>query len=183
MRISGKVAAAVVLVALVVGFLVAKRHELFPGDTSGGPAVHPTAPAPATGGGQVRPSVRVRELRILGPDESVGVRLGESSEASPGIWMTNARKSAVVEMGVHGNGFPFLLVSDGAVRNFGLGRVDGLQASPILVFRTDDVVRMVFGLSMTEAMQPPFLVQYTADGQKHDVVGHYCDRPDRVCVR
>lgn len=182
MRISGKVAAAVVLVALVVGFLVAKRHELLPGDTSRGPAVHPTAPA-LTSGGQVRSSVRVRELRILGPDESVGVRLGESSEAGPGIWMTNARKSAVVEMGVHGNGFPFLLVSDGAVRNFGLGRVDGPEASPILVFRTDDVVRMVFGLSMTEPPQPPFLVQYTADGQKHDVVGHYCDRPDRVCVR
>ncbi len=182
MGIGGKVAAAVVLVALVVGFLVAKRHELFPGDTSGGPAVRVTAPA-ASSGGRVRSSVRVRELRILGPDESVGVRLGESSEASPGIWMTNARKSAVVEMGVHGNGFPFLLVSDGAVRNFGLGRVDGLQASPILVFRTDDVVRMVFGLSMTESQQPPFLVQYTADGRKHDVVGHYCDRPDRVCVR
>ncbi len=182
MGIGGKVAAAVVLVALVVGFLVAKRHELFPGDTSRRPAVRATAPA-APSGGEVRPSVRVRELRILGPDESVGVRLGESSEASPGILMTNARKSAVVEMGVHGNGFPFLLVSDGAVRNFGLGRVDGLQASPILVFRTDDIVRMVFGLSMTEAPQPPFLVQYTADGRKHDVVGHYCDRPDRVCVR
>jgi len=182
MRIGGKVAAVVVLVALVVGFLVAKRHELFPGDTSRGAAVRATAPA-ASSAGRVRSSVRVRQLRILGPDESVGVRLGESSEASPGIWMTNARKSAVVEMGVHGNGFPFLLVSDGAVRNFGLGRVDGLQASPILVFRTDDVVRMVFGLSMTEPPQPPFLVQYTADGQKHDVVGHYCDRPDRVCVR
>jgi hypothetical protein len=182
MRIGGKVAAAVVLVALVAGFLVAKRHELFPGDTRREPAVHPTAPAP-TSGAQARSSVRVRELRILGPDESVSVRLGESSEAGPGIWMTNARKSAVVEMGVHGNGFPFLLVSDGAVRNFGLGRVDGLQASPILVFRTDDVVRMVFGLSMTEPQQPPFLVQYTAAGRKHDVVGHYCDRPDRVCVR
>jgi len=182
MGISGKLAAAVVLVALVVGFLAATRHELFPGDASRGPAVRATAPATPSGG-QVRTSVRVRELRILGPGESVGVRLGESSEASPGIWMTNARKSAVVEMGVHGNGFPFLLVSDGTVRNFGLGRVDGLQASPILVFRTDDVVRMVFGLSMTEPPQPPFLVQYTADGQKHDVVGHYCDRPDRVCVR
>jgi hypothetical protein len=182
MGISGRVAAAVVLVALVVGFLVAKRHDLFPGDTSRGPAVHPTAPA-ASPGGLVRSSVRVRELRILGPDESVSVWLREAAEGSPGIWMTNARKTAVVEAGVHGNGFPFLLVSDGAVRNFGLGRVDGLQASPILVFRTDDVVRMVFGLSMTESSQPPFLVRYTADGQKHDFVGRYCDRPDRVCVR
>jgi hypothetical protein len=131
----------------------------------------------------VRSSLTVRELRILGPDESVSLRIRESAEGSPGIWMTNARKTAVIEAGVHGNGFPFLLVSDGAVRNFGLGRVDGVQASPILVFRTDDAVRMVFGLSMTETQQPPFLVQYTADGQKHDVIGHYCDRPDRVCVR
>ena len=131
----------------------------------------------------MRSSVRARGVRILGPDDGVAVQLGQSSEGSPGIWIANARKSAVVEAGVHGNGFPFLLVSDGAVRNFGLGRVDGVQASPILVFRTDDVVRMVFGLSMTDASQSPFLVQYTANGQKHDVIGRYCDRPDRVCIR
>jgi hypothetical protein len=175
---SGKGAAVVVVVAIAVGFLVAKRHEIFPRDGIRG-AVAPAA----TPRGAVRSSVRVRELRILGPDESVSLSLRESAEGSPGLRMTNARKTAVIEAGVHGNGFPFLLVSDGAVRNFGLGRVDGIQASPILVFRADDVVRMVFGLSMTEAQQPPFLVQYTGDGQKHDVIGRYCDRPDRACVR
>jgi hypothetical protein len=179
MGISVKSATVVVVVAVAVGFLVAKRLEIFPRDGTRGLAVTPAA----TPGASVRSSVRVRELRILGPDESVSLSLRESTEDSPGLWMTNARKSAVIEAGVQGNGYPFLLVSDGAVRNFGLGRVDGIQASPILVFRTDDVVRMVFGLSMTEAKQPPFLVQYTVDGQKHDVIGRYCDRPDRVCVR
>jgi hypothetical protein len=179
MAISVKAATVVVVVAVAVGFLVAKRHEIFPRDGIRGPAVAPAA----TPSGPVRSSVRVRELRILGPDESVTLSLRESTEGSPGLWMTNTRKTAVIEAGVHGNGYPFLLVSDGAVRNFGLGRVDGIQASPILVFRTDDVVRMVFGLSMTEVQQPPFLVQYTGDGQRHDVIGRYCDRPDRVCVR
>jgi hypothetical protein len=179
MAISVKAATVVVVVAVAVGFLVAKRHEIFPREGIRGPAVTPAA----TPGEPVRSSVRVRELRILGPDEGVSLSLRESTEGSPGLWMTNARKTAVIEAGVHGNGYPFLLVSDGAVRNFGLGRVDGIQASPILVFRTDDVVRMVFGLSMTEAKQSPFLVQYTGDGQKHDVIGRYCDRPDRVCVR
>jgi hypothetical protein len=179
MGIGVKSATVVVVVAVAVGFLVAKRLEIFPRDGTRGPAVTPAA----TPGGPVRSSVRVRELRILGPDESVSLSLRESAEGSPGLRMTNTRKTAVIEAGVHGNGYPFLLVSDGAVRNFGLGRVDGIQASPILVFRTDDVVRMVFGLSMTEAKQPPFLVQYTGDGQKHDVIGRYCDRPDRVCVR
>ena len=179
MAISGKAATVVVVVAIAVGFLVAKRHEIFPRDGSRAPVVAPAA----TSGGPVRSSVRVRELRILGRDESLALSLRESAEGSPSLRMTNARKTAVIEAGVHGNGYPFLLVSDGAVRNFGLGRVDGVQASPILVFRTDDVVRMVFGLSMTEAEQPPFLVQYTGDGQKHDVIGRYCDRPDRVCVR
>jgi hypothetical protein len=182
MALSGKAALIIVVVAIVVGVLVAKRYEIFPLDERRGPTAFAAAP-PAPSSRSVRSSVRVRELRILGPDESVSVWLREAAEGSPGIWMTNARKTAVIEAGVHGNGFPFLLVSDGAVRNFGLGRVDGIQASPILVFRTDDVVRMVFGLSMTEAQQPPFLVQYTADGQKHEVIGHYCDRPDRVCVR
>ncbi len=179
MAISRRAATVVVVVAVAVGFLIAKRHDIFPRDGTRGPAVAPAA----TPRGPVRSLVRVRELQILGPDESVSLSLRESTEGGPGLWMTNTRKTAVIEAGVHGNGYPFLLVSDGAVRNFGLGRVDGIQASPILVFRTDDIVRMVFGLSMTEAQQPPFLVQYTGDGQKHDVIGRYCDRPDRVCVR
>lgn len=182
MATSGKAAAVIVSVAIVLGFLIAKRHEIFPPDRSRGPVAFTAAPAAASRG-SVHSLLRARELRILGPDDSVSVWIRESAEGSPGISMTNARKTALIEAGVHGNGFPFLLVSDGAVRNFGLGRVDGVQASPILVFRTDDAVRMVFGLSMTETRQPPFLVQYTADGQKHDVIGRYCDRPDRVCVR
>jgi hypothetical protein len=182
MKVGGKAAAVIVVVAIALGILVAKRHEIFPPDRGRGPVAFPAAPATPSSR-SVRSSLTVRELRILGPDESVSLWIRESAEGGPGIWMTNARKTAVIEAGVHGNGFPFLLVSDGAVRNFGLGRVDGVQASPILVFRADDAVRMVFGLSMTEMQQPPFLVQYTADGQKHDVIGHYCDRPDRVCVR
>ena len=182
MAMRGRVALVVLVLATLAGFLLAKRHELFPTNAGPGPAALATAPA-APSRSHVRASVRVRELRILAPDQSVGVTLGQSSEAGAGIWIGDARKRAAVEAGVHGNGFPFLLVSDGAVRNFGLGRVDGVQASPILVFRTDDVVRIVFGLSMTEASRAPFLVRYTADGVKHDVIGRYCDRPDRVCVR
>jgi hypothetical protein len=182
MAAGGKAAAAIVLGALVTGFVVAKAPHLFFGRGSDSPAAFAAAPA-LSSTRTVHPVLRARELRILGPDESVGLWIRESAEGSPGIWMTNPRKTAVIEMGVHGNGFPFLLVSDGSIRNFGLGRVDGVQASPILVFRTDDVVRMVFGLGMTEPQQSPFLVQYSADGQKHDVIGHYCDRPDRVCAR
>jgi hypothetical protein len=169
--------AAVVLVGLSIGLVVAGRHEILSilGDSR-------TAPSVSAGGG-TRALLRVRQLRILNPDDSVGLYVGESGEGSPGIRITNPRQTAIVEAGVRGNGYPFVLVSDGAIRNFGLGRVDGALASPILVFRSDDIVRMVFGLSMTDKGQPPFLVQYTTDGRKHDVVGHYCGRPDRVCAR
>jgi hypothetical protein len=182
MAVSGRAAAVIVLIALAFGVLVTKRSEIFFPDRNRGP-VASAIPPTMSSNRSVHSVLRARELRILGPDESVSLWIRESAEGSPGIWMTNVRKTAVIEAGVHDNGFPFLLVSDGPVRNFGLGRVDGVQASPILVFRTDDVVRMVFGLDMTEPQQSPFLVQYTADGQKHDVIGHYCDRPDRVCVR
>jgi len=181
MSIGLKGAAAVVAVAIVLGFVIAKRHEIWPART-GNPASFAAAPQ-APSGLPVRSSVSAREIAILGADGSVGVWLRGAPEGSSGIWIGNAQKTAVIEAGVHGNGFPFLLVSDGAVRNFGLGRVDGSQASPILVFRTDDVVRLVFGLSMTEPSAPPFLVQYTADGRRHEVIGRYCDRPDRLCVR
>ena len=175
----GKIAAILLLAGLVLGVLLATRHEIFP------PVEKPvalSAPPAASARRTVSSWLKVRELRILGADGSVGLWIGKSGEGAE-LWMTNARKTTTIEAGVHGNGFPYVLVSDGAIRNFGLGRVDGVQASPILVFRSDDVVRMVFGLDMTAKHQSPFLVRYTADGRKHEVIGHYCDRPDRVCVQ
>ena len=154
MPIGGKTAATVVVAALVLGLWLAKRHEIVaPGRT---PATSAAAPA-ALPRHTVSSWLKVRQLRILGADGSPRVWLGESGEGSPGIWMTNAQKTATVELGVHGNGFPYVLVSDGAIRNF--------------------------GLDMTEPHRSPFLVWYAAEGAKHDVFGHYCDRPDRVCVR
>lgn len=153
---------AVLLVAIAVGVAVGRRHA-------------ERSPAPER--------LTVRQLRIVGADGGARATLGESGEGAAGIWLTDAHGGATVQLGVHGNGFPYLLVSDGAVRSFGLGRVDGVQASPILVFRSDDLVRMVFGLDMVAPERSPFLVGYTADGRKHDVIGHYCDRPDRVCLR
>ena len=161
--VSAKVAAAVLLAGLISGGLLALRYR-------------PLAAAPTA-------SLRTREVRIVGADGAARLAIGLSREASAAIRMTNARSTAAIEAGVHANGFPFLLVSDGAVRNVALGRVDGVQASPIVVFRTDDTVRLVLGLDMLERAQSPFLVRYTSDGRKHDVIGRYCDRPDRVCVR
>jgi len=180
MGLGGKTAAIVLVAGLVVGVLLSKRHGIVP-------AVRMPATSAAQSAAVPRHTVsswlKVRGLRILGADGSTRVWIGESREGSPGIWMTNAQKTATLEVGVHGNGFPYVLVSDGAIRNFGLGRVDGVQASPILVFRSDDVVRMVFGLDMTEPRRSPFLVWYSADGAKHDAIGHYCDRQDRICIR
>jgi hypothetical protein len=131
-----------------------------------------------------RPSpLTARELRIVRADASTAVVWGKSGEGTPGVWMTGAEKGGAVQLGLHANGFPFVLVTDAAVRSFGLGRVDGRNASPILVYRSDDVVRLVFGLGMTEEGQPPFLAHYTSDGTKHEYIGRYCDAPSRVCTQ
>jgi hypothetical protein len=126
-------------------------------------------------------SLTVHELDVTN-NGFPAIRWGASTEGGPGLWLAHPNSRAAIQAGVHANGFPFLLVSDAAIRSFGLGRVDGPSASPILIFRHDDVVRMVFGLSMTENGQPPFLVHYSADGTKTDFLGHYCDDPNRVCA-
>jgi hypothetical protein len=179
MAVDGKTAAIVLLAGLGLGVLLTKRHEILaPVPVATFPVATAATPEP-----KVSSWLKVRQIRILGADGGARVTMGESGEHSPGIWLTNARATATIQLGVHGNGFPYVLVSDGTIRNFGLGRVDGVQASPILVFRSQDVVRMVFGLDMVEPSRPAFLVWYAANGAKHDVIGHYCDRPDRVCVR
>ena len=177
----------IALVSVSVGLVLARRTEILSTrrhvvQRTSAPAALPGASATPSGG-PVHSWLRVRELRILTRDSTVGVRLGASPDDTPDIRLTNANQTAVIETGVHGNGFPFLLISDGAQRNLGLGRVDGPNGSPIVVFRSDNLVRMVWGLSMTETGQPPFLVRYTADGGRHDVVGRYCDRPDRDCAQ
>ena len=124
-----------------------------------------------------------RELKIARLGSPPSILFGSSPEGGPAMWMSNGPGGGSLQLGVHGNGFPFVLVSDAAIRNFGLGRVDGKNASPILVFRSDDVVRLVFGLSMMEPGQPAFLVHYTGDGMRHDFLGRYCDDPGRVCTQ
>jgi len=157
------------LVFLAAGLLVGLLLTLKEGPRA------PSGPAPAR---------RVaRELTISRPGSPARILFGASAEGTPAMWMSNGPGRGTLQAGVHGNGFPFVLVSDAAVRSFGLGRVDGINASPILVYRSDDVVRLVFGLSMTEAGQPAFLVHYTGDGTRHEFLGRYCDDPGRVCTR
>ncbi len=134
-------------------------------------------PSPRAGS----PSARARELRVTRPGSAASILFGQSAEGSAAMWMSQGPHHGMLQLGTHGNGFPFVLVSDAAIRNFGLVRVDGRNASPILVYRSDDVVRLVFGLSMTEPGRPAFLARYTADGRRHDVLGRYCDDPSRAC--
>jgi hypothetical protein len=127
--------------------------------------------------------ITASRLNILRGDGSSAIIMGDSNDGEPGLWLVDSKKRSSVNMGVHaGNGFPFVLVSDGAIRNFGLGRVDGTQASPILVFRSDDIVRMVIGLNMQDPNQGAFLVHYSKDDKKHLLFGDYCDVHSRACL-
>jgi hypothetical protein len=130
---------------------------------------------------QIIPVLRTKNLQIVNSSGTRSILLDQSDEGGPGLWIVGP--TAMVNLGVHANGFPFFLVSDEKIRNFGLGRVDGKNASPIFVFRSDDLVKMVFGLSMTEDGQPPFLVHYSADGKMNVPLGKYCDNPSRVCTQ
>jgi hypothetical protein len=124
--------------------------------------------------------IRARSFQLTGSEPAP--LLIASGPDGTAMWMRDALGRGTLQAGVHGNGFPFLLVSDGAVRTFGLGRVDGRNASPILVLRGDDVVKLVMGLSMTESGQPAFLVHWGADGQMNLPLGRYCNNPNRVCT-
>lgn len=165
MRTSPRTALAFLAIGLLVGLVVARMKG-------------PVPPKRA-----VRSSLVARELRLASPGSPGSILFASSMEGAPAMWMSHGPKGGSLQLGVHGNGFPFALVSDGAIRHFGLARVEGKNASPILVFRSEDVVRMVFGLSMTEAGQPAFLVHYDGAGRKHDFLGRYCDDPGRACTQ
>ena len=137
----------------------------------GEPVQTPALTPPAFFRSGIRPWVRTRHFEIAGPD-GPALQIKATDEGAA-LWLHNAGRSGAVQAGVHANGFPFFLVSDGAVRNFGLARVDGANASPILVYRHNDDVKLVFGLSMSRPGQPPFLATYDGSGQRTDVIGAY----------
>jgi hypothetical protein len=146
--------------------------------TSTGGDLPPPSLPPAS---SISPWIRARQFVIPGADGEPLFLMGMSGERSPGIWMNDPARRGAVQAGLHKDGLPFVLVSDAAIRSFGLGRVDGRNASPILVYRSDDVVKMVFGLNMSEPGQEPFLVHWMADGKMIETLGNYCDSPGRVC--
>lgn len=126
-------------------------------------------------------SIRARSLEIRGTG-SGNVLFDMASNEGPAFWITDTRTGNNFSGGLHANGFPFILASDGAIRNFGLARVDGKQASPIFVLRSDDIVRLVFGLDMTRGTRDPFLVYYTGSGEKRLLFGNYCNAASRACT-
>lgn len=133
--------------------------------------------SPAAGSDSVISLLRARELRL-----GESAVMGFSDEGSPGLWL-EGKTGGKLQMGVHANGYPFLLLSDREIRNFGLGRVDGRNASPIVVFRSGDIVKLVFGLDMTGPGSEPFLAHWSANGTKNLLMGAYCDDPSRVCAQ
>jgi hypothetical protein len=177
MRAGRRSAFAFALLGLCAGLLFITWRRSPPSPTS-----HPRPPARTATTARPIARLTARELRIVRPDSSAAMVWSASGETGPGMRLTGAANGGSVQMGIHGDGGPFVLVADGAARSFALGRADGPAASPILVYRSDDVVRLVFGLGLVEEGQPPFLAHYSADGTKHEYIGRYCDAPSRECT-
>ncbi|MGZ3650824.1 MAG: hypothetical protein ACXVB9_06175 [Bdellovibrionota bacterium] len=128
--------------------------------------------------GPVYPMIRARSL-VLGDDSLV---LGLSDAGEPGLWM-KGNHGGVMQMGVRGDGFPFLRVSDELVRNSGSAQVEGAAASPILAFRHEGEVKLIFGLDMTHPEHEPFLAYWGGDGKKRMLIGDYCNDASRICSK
>lgn len=142
-------------------------------------------PVPVTSGllRKTTGHMKGQKLVLTNSQGATTLTLENSTENSPALFFFSPTKRSLLQAGVHGNGTPFILVSDYSIRTFGLGRLDGEQNSPLLIFRQDDVVRMLFGLSMTDPHTPAFLTYWSSSGERTDVLGQYCDRPDRVCTQ
>lgn len=122
--------------------------------------------------GHAVPWMRAREFQVVDGNGRELVRLTNGPEG-PGLWMNDSGKRGGIQAGIHANGFPAVLVTDAAIHNFGLGRVDGKNASPLLIFRANDEVRLLMGLSMTEPGSPAFLAHWPTLDKKVLSFGQY----------
>jgi hypothetical protein len=127
--------------------------------------------------------IRARQVEVYRPGKAERILLAMSKEGSPAIFVTGGTASGTIQAGLHDTGLPFVLAADGGIQNFGLGRADGYAESPILVFRTKDLVRTVIGLDMTNVAREPFAVYWTGANAKKLLFGTYCDADNRVCSR
>ncbi|MEY4631025.1 MAG: hypothetical protein RIQ81_1145 [Pseudomonadota bacterium] len=125
------------------------------------------------------------ELRIVDSSGRLRIQAALNRDGAPGIWIhpsTEDGRGGTVQLGLHEDGLPFILVAGAGIRDFALGRVDGKNQTPIMVFRQDDEVRMLLGLDMTDPGRNPFFVHY-GEGHKQEIFGSYCNDPGRVCTR
>ena len=163
MRDTTKIQIMIAGIAIAMGFFLTQARK--------------STPSPS----RIPTSLRTLKLEVAHRDEKGGILFSPSEEGTPGFWIKSRRGKGLVNGGIHPNGFPFLLVSDAEIKNFALGRQEGRNRSPILVFRSADIVKMVLGLHMTESGSPPFLAHWSAAGKRSEFIGKYCDHPGRIC--
>lgn len=171
---SAKVILLSFLIALWIGLLYRPSRVIFP--------VHKTSAPPSTESGHVFSSLRARDLIVLAPNSEVAVQMAAGAGGGPGLWLNPYRATPWAQFGLHAPGDPFVGVMDRSTQNMGLARVDGKYPSPILVFKTGNIVKMVLGLSMIEPGQNPFLVYWGSDDKMKVPFGSYCEVPDRHCT-
>jgi hypothetical protein len=123
---------------------------------------------------RLQESVSASRIELRDANGRVRAELAMSADGGPGLFFFDTAGKNRMVLGLYSPAegeAPSVVLNDPQQRAAGIFRLFGSRDTPVVVLKNQGRERSIYGLDPTST--DPFLVNYSGDGAKHDVFGHY----------
>lgn len=118
--------------------------------------------------------ISTSRLRLLDPTGRMRAELAISSDGGAGLFFFDSKGRNRMVLGLYSPAegeYPFVVLNDMHQQAAGIFRLFGAQETPVVVLKNKGADRSIYGLNPSSTA--PFLVNYSADGNKTPVFGTF----------
>lgn len=115
--------------------------------------------------------ISAQDFQLLDNNGQITARW-TSCQGSPCLNFYDSAGRVWLQMGLYGDGLPFIGLFDKDFHPKALLRLFGNNEAPVLVMKNNNQDRLIMGLDLANSVAP-FLVYFDRDGRKHLQFGSY----------
>jgi hypothetical protein len=123
---------------------------------------------------RLQESVSASRIELRDANGRVRAELAMSADGGPGLFFFDTAGKNRMVLGLYSPAegeAPSVVLNDPQQRAAGIFRLFGSRDTPVVVLKNQGRERSIYGLDPTST--DPFLANYSGDGAKNDVFGHY----------